>query len=110
MVDEAMALLSDSSKQSLLPTFFYSSSNSFSLDQFHDANNSTFAASHESLDVNNLLNPEFPFSKFNPVEFLLHFLLLNSGGGGGLEVNDGDAKYGYDESINDKILGMEKKK
>ncbi|MBA0742475.1 hypothetical protein Gogos_015526, partial [Gossypium gossypioides] len=87
----AMALLPDSSKQSLLLTFLYSSPNSFSLDRFHNANNSAFAASHESLDANNLLNLEFPFSKFNLV-------------------NDGDAKDGYGGGIDGKILGMEKKK
>ncbi|MBA0670970.1 hypothetical protein Goklo_029526, partial [Gossypium klotzschianum] len=86
----AMALLLDSSKQSLLPTFLYSSPNSFSLDRFHDANNSAFAASHESLDANNLLNLEFPFSKFNLV-------------------NNSDAKDGFGRAIDGKILGMEKK-
>ncbi|PPD72432.1 hypothetical protein GOBAR_DD30657 [Gossypium barbadense] len=61
----AMALLSDSSKQSLLPTFLYSSPNSFSFDRFPDANNSTSIVLYKSLDVNNLLNLDFPFLLFS---------------------------------------------
>ncbi|KAK8716936.1 hypothetical protein V6N13_044226 [Hibiscus sabdariffa] len=43
-----MALLSDSSKQSLLPSFLYSSPNSFSLDRLLNANNPAFGASRST--------------------------------------------------------------